>query len=70
MGWEGIGDLIGTIAKWWTPEKVKARARSKLLKLVEEENGLLKKDCTDKIATRLMRVRRDIRRLQTYLANN
>mgnify|MGYP001611913277 CR=1 FL=1 len=70
MGWEGIGDLIGTIAKWWTPEKVKARARQKLAKLKEEENDLLSKGQNPKNTTRLLVVRRDISRLQTYCGNN
>ena len=70
MGWEGIGDLIGTIAKWWTPEKVKARARQKLVKLKEEENDLLSKESNSKNTTRLLIIRRDIARLQAYLGND
>ena len=70
MGWEGIGDLIGTIAKWWTPEKVKARARQKLAKLKEEENDLLFKPQTDKGIARLLIIRRDISRLQACLGND
>lgn len=67
MGWEGIGDLIGTIAKWWTPEKVKARARQKLNKLKEEENDILLKPQNPKFTARLLVIRRDIKRLQDYL---
>jgi hypothetical protein len=70
MGWEGIGDLIGTIAKWWTPEKVKARARQKIIKLREEENDLLFKDPCPKNSARLLIIRRNINRLQTYLSND
>jgi hypothetical protein len=70
MGWEGIGDLIGTIAKWWTPEKVKERARQKLAKLKEEENDILFKDPSPKNTTRLLAIRRDIARLQNYLSNS
>jgi hypothetical protein len=70
MGWEGIGDLIGTIAKWWTPEKVKARARQKLAKLKEEENDLLSKTPEPKTVARLLTIRRDISRLQSYLGND
>ncbi len=70
MGWEGIGDLIGTVAKWWTPEAVKARARQKLLKLKEEENDLLFQVKSDKVNTRLLVIRRDIKRLQDYLGNS
>jgi len=69
MGWEGIGDLIGTIAKWWTPEKVRERARNKLAKLKEEENEILKRPPNPKTSACLLAVRRDITRLQAYLAN-
>jgi hypothetical protein len=69
MGWEGIGDLIGTIAKWWTPEKVKARARQKLEKLKEEESDLLNQPQNIKNTARMLAIRRDIKRLQTYLGN-
>ena len=67
MGWEGIGTLIGTISSWWTPEKVKARARSKLNKLEEKENDLFKREATPKNVAYLKRLRRDIKRLQDYL---
>ena len=70
MGWEGLGDLIGTIAKWWTPEKVKARARQKLKKLKEEENDILLKPQTPKLTARLLVLRRDIARLQNYLSES
>ena len=70
MGWDGIGDLIGTIAKWWTPEQVKARARQALAKLREEENDLLFKAKSDKVNARLLIVRRDIARLQNKLSNS
>ena len=69
MGWEGIGDLIGTIAKWWAPEKVRERARTKLSRLKEEEREILKKPADNKTGARLLIIRRDIGRLQTYLAN-
>lgn len=68
MGWEGIGDLIGVVAKWWSPEKVKARARVKFSKLKEEEREILSKPATAKSADRLLVIRRDISRLQTYLS--
>jgi hypothetical protein len=70
MGWEGIGDLIGTIAKWWTPEKVKARARQKLANLKREENDILLKPQTPKLTARLLVLRRDIARLQNYIGEN
>lgn len=70
MGWEGIGDLIGTVAKWWTPEKVKARARAKLKTLRRQRYELLRKKSTPKNVARLATVREHIGRLQDYLENN
>lgn len=70
MGWDGIGDLIGTISKWWTPEKVKARARQALIKLKEEENDLLFQAKTDRVIARLLVIRRNIKRLQDRLTND
>ena len=70
MGWDGIFDLIGTVAKWWTPEKVKARSRAKLKKLQREEHELLKKIPNYRNTHRLLVLRRNIKRLSEYLANN
>ena len=70
MVWEGIGDLIGTIAKHWTPEQIKARARDKIEKLQEEESALLDKKSNAKTSARLLIIRRDIKRLQDYCKNH
>ena len=67
-GWSGIGDLIGAIAKHWTPEAIRARARVKLQKLQEEERALLVAPATAKSADRIIALRRDIERLRTYLS--
>jgi hypothetical protein len=70
MGVDKIFDIIGVVASWWTPEKVKARARQKLKRLQEERNDLLNKPATEKTSTRLVVIMRDINRLQSYLANS
>lgn len=70
MGFDKIFDILAIGASWWSPEKVKARARQKLQKLKEEESDLLFKEPNAKNSTRIVRVRRDIKRLQDYLANN
>lgn len=70
MGWDKIIDIISVGFSWWTPEKVKARARQKLKNLKKEENAILKKKCTWKNSARLGVIRSNIKRLQDYLANN
>ena len=70
MGWDGIGDVLGTIFKWWTPAEVKARARDKIKRLKNERKKLLKKDCTPANIKRLDRVESELERLQDYLKNH
>ncbi len=70
MSLDGIFEAIGTIAKWWTPEKVKSRAREKLKNLEEEAHEILKKEPSAINARKLLNIRRNIKRLQDYLANN
>lgn len=67
MGFDKIFDIIGVVASWWTPEKVKARARQKLAKLKGEENDLFSQTPSPKTTARLLVIRRDISRLQNYL---
>ena len=70
MAIDGLFDLIGVVAKWWTPEKVKSRARIKLAKLKGEESAILSRQATAKDANRIIIIRRDIKRLQQYLSQN
>ena len=66
MGFDGIIDILGVVAKHWTPEKIKARARQKLSKLKEEEREILSKESTPKNSARLAVVRRNIKRLSDF----
>ena len=68
MGFESIIDIIGVVAKFWTPEKIRGRARLKINKLKEEESAILKKPATAKSAARLLVIRDSVKRLSEYLA--
>jgi len=70
MGWEGIGDAIGTIFKWWTPEQVKARAKDKIKRLKNEKKQLLKQVCSTATTTRLDVIERELDQLQSYIENH
>ena len=70
MGFSSIFDILGVVFKQFTPEKIKSRARMKLNKLKEEERALLDKEPTRKNSVRIIAVRRNIKRLQAYFANN
>jgi len=69
MGWEGIGDVLGTIFKWVTPELVKARVKDKIKRLKNEQRQLLKKDSTTANIKRLDAIERELDKLQSYLNN-
>jgi len=71
MGFDKIFDIISVGASWWTPEKVKARARTKLEKLRDEERSIILNTKSDaKTNARLGVIRRDIKRLSRYLEEN
>ena len=69
MGWEGIGDVLGTIFIWVTPELVKARVKDKIKRLKNEQRQLLKKDSTTANIKRLDAIERELDKLQSYLNN-
>jgi len=69
MGWEGIGDALGTIFKWWTPEQVKARAKDKIKRLKDEKKQILKKASTAVNIKRLDAIDNELDKLQEYLNN-
>lgn len=68
MGLDGLWDLIGTVAKWWTPEQVKARATDKLRDLKNERKKILKQESlSDSDINKLNKLDANITRLQEYL---
>jgi len=70
MGWEGIGDLIGTLAKWWTPEQIKARALDKIKRLENEKKQILKQNCTAANIKRMSVIQSSLNRLKNYIENH
>jgi len=69
MGWEGIGDALGTVFKWWTPEQVKARAKDKIKRLKNEKKLLLKQPSNAANIKRLDAIDNELDKLQEYLNN-
>ena len=70
MGFSKIFDIISVATSWFTPEKVKGRARGKLEKLKGKESALLKKEPTLANVKRLTAVRKSISRLQHSFKND
>jgi len=65
--WGDIVEIIKDIGAWWTPEKVRSRARRKLERLKKERNELLKKEATPANVRRMQYLLRNIARLHNYL---
>ncbi len=70
MSLSGLIDLLGTVMKHWTPEKIKSRARLKLNKLEKEKDALLKKPATPANIARCERINTNINFLRQYLAQH